>query len=559
MTTEDFIKAAVELNESKKYQEAIDLLKEDLLVERNSPELYLEKARSFWFLKDYDIGYDYAKKAVEIDNQNPKAYQYLGNYFRRRGELEKAIQNFSKSIEFDPEYELSYIRRGNAYFSLKQFENAIQDFSKAIKINPKSRLAFSGRGSVYFEMEDYENTIKDTSRAIEIDPTSVFAYSKRAGAYFYLDQYENAEKDLLKAIEIDPTNAGLYYNLGLIKDMQGEYKEAIIFFEKYLKLSIDDSDYFFEQAKAEIIELNKKIEDSDYNEINQIINKIKKILLFDKKCLTHYTGLSIAQLLIIDYNNFRLSEGSYLNDTSEGRELFNYLELHTPMKKNYETVPEPFVERPFIASFVSDTKHDDLTLWRMYGKEAQIEAKGCAITIDRNNFISNLKNKLSTFGNKSDSPAQSNDQFTFYRVAYRNDDKFTIPGGTPKENKNLNSLLEELLKKVRALEKENKTDEKIRNIRERLNDIAYLFKSSEYQYEHEVRLVVSGVGFEKIINKVSAPPKVFIELVSLAPVITKITLGPKVERPDEWAAAFNYSLKKVGNTVEIVISHLPFK
>jgi hypothetical protein len=40
-------------------------------------------------------------------------------------------------------------------------------------------------------------------------------------------------------------------------------------------------------------------------------------------------------------------------------------------------------------------------------------------------------------------------------------------------------------------------------------------------------------------------------------------LGPKVERADEWAAAFNYHIKeqypKRNENVEIVISHLPFK
>jgi hypothetical protein len=45
----------------------------------------------------------------------------------------------------------------------------------------------------------------------------------------------------------------------------------------------------------------------------------------------------------------------------------------------------------------------------------------------------------------------------------------------------------------------------------------------------------------------------------MVPVISKITLGPKVERADEWAAAFNYSIKNAGNEAEIIISHLPFK
>jgi hypothetical protein len=101
--------------------------------------------------------------------------------------------------------------------------------------------------------------------------------------------------------------------------------------------------------------------------------------------------------------------------------------------------------------------------------------------------------------------------------------------------------------------------EKKEDIAELLNNIAYLFKSSAYQEECEVRLVVQGVGFEKIIDTSCLSPKVYIELIELTPVLYKVTLGPKVEKAEEWAAAFNYHIKKRGYKADIVISHLPFK
>jgi hypothetical protein len=118
--------------------------------------------------------------------------------------------------------------------------------------------------------------------------------------------------------------------------------------------------------------------------------------------------------------------------------------------------------------------------------------------------------------------------------------------------------MSELKNKIRNLDENQKI-----SVNKLLNDIAYLFKSSEYQYENEVRLVVQGVGFAKKIEKEETPPKVYIELVDIVPALNKITLGPKVERADEWAAAFNYHIKEQlkdrKEKVEIVISHLPFK
>lgn len=85
----------------------------------------------------------------------------------------------------------------------------------------------------------------------------------------------------------------------------------------------------------------------------------------------------------------------------------------------------------------------------------------------------------------------------------------------------------------------------------------------EYQYEHEVRQIIKGIGFDKIVDQSVTPPKVYIELVPIIPAIKKITLGPKVERPDEWASALYYTLDKdlpdKKDKAEILISHLPYK
>ena len=52
--------------------------------------------------------------------------------------------------------------------------------------------------------------------------------------------------------------------------------------------------------------------------------------------------------------------------------------------------------------------------------------------------------------------------------------------------------MSELKAKIKKLNEQQKI-----SVIKLLNEIAYLFKSSEYQYENEVRLVVQGVGFKK--------------------------------------------------------------
>ena len=289
-----------------------------------------------------------------------------------------------------------------------------------------------------------------------------------------------------------------------------------------------------------------------------IVTNIKELLLFSDNCVTHYTGLKTVKALIIDKSLFRLSEGAFLNDTSEGRQLFKFLhEEGFITEKLDDTIATPFAQKPFIGSFVSETKHDDLTLWRMYGKEDKEEAKGCAVTLERETFIKKIREKL--IGDKTENDGME-EEFSFYRVAYftnNKNDHFIVPGA-PGKAPELNECMKKLRELVAAYLKKYKEPDR-QDLIELLNTIAYLFKSVEYQYEHELRLVVKGIGFEKMINADAIPPRVYIELTDITPAIRKITLGPKVDRAEEWAAAFHYSLEKDEYKPEIVISHLPFK
>jgi hypothetical protein len=352
-----------------------------------------------------------------------------------------------------------------------------------------------------------------------------------------------------------------YYGRALTFFRNEKYEEALKDYNQYLLLEKEPSISFYKNALDQITEIEKILKNKEFASIAETVKDIKELLKTNDKEVTHYTGFTTAKLLILENSEFRLSEGTFLNDTSEGKELFSYLSMPINLSiKNSESIAELFSQKPFIGSFVPATKHDDLALWRMYGKEEKDEAKGCAITIDKQKLIEAIKNKLVPI-NDDDKNMNMLDDFIFYRVAYKSkedEDCFTIPSATPKEIKNLNKLMKELKTKTDKFYVNKKIDnEDKQNAIEKINEISYLFKSIEYQYEHELRLVVKGIGFDPVVDK--AIPKVFIELVPLEGLINKITLGSKVAQANEWASTMSYHLKEKNCKANIYISHLPFK
>jgi tetratricopeptide (TPR) repeat protein len=548
-----------ELNE---YEKAIWYFNKVIEIDPKSAYPYNNLGNTFYDLKEHEKAIGYYNKAIEIDPKYADPFDNLGKIYNDLKEYEKAIMFFNKAIEINPKSAYSYNALGNTYIDLKEYEKAIGYFNKAIEIDPKYADPFDNLGKIYNDLKEYEKAIGYYNKAIEIDPKSPYPYNGLGNTYIDLKDYEKAIGFFSKAIEINPKFAAPYYNLGKLSFEHKEYEKSLEHLEKFIALTKFKPDYFLSIADSIIIELKKLIKNVDYSNLTELVTKIKELLCIKRVGITHYTSLSVAKNLIIDGSLFRLSEGAYLNDTSEGRELYKFLPYFPFSKKDDDTIAELFVQKPFIGSFVTDIKHNDLTLWRMYGKEAKEEAKGCAITIDMDKLLKSIKDKLIP-DMRNNTSSKSDDEFEFYRVAYRKQGEkvqFLVPGIARKQEKELNTIMENLSINVKNfVAKKGKNTSEMKNLFTLLNEITYLFKSAEYQHENELRLVIKGIGFDKNINTEYSPPKVYIELVTVRPLITKITLGPKVEKAEEWAAAFYYSLNKDGFNPDIHISHLPFK
>jgi tetratricopeptide (TPR) repeat protein len=523
----DLIKQIERLFQKKKYQSILDMLPDAFVDEQKNAVLYAWKARACVALEKTDESFANAQKAIDIDPDLPMAYHARGNFWATKNEHEKAIADYTKAIGLNEKYAISYNNRGLVWQDRAEFDKAIADYTTAIELDINDSDVYYNRGNAWIKKNEYDNGIKDYTQAITLNKNDADSYYNRAEAY---------------------------------KD-SGEFERALSDYEQYIRLANDSQDYFTKIAKAEIENLKQNIEEKWRAEITTLISKIKKLLLFEKPCITHYTTFTAAKTMILGGSLFRLSEGAYLNDTSEGRQILEYLAFSITKDLNYVTA-EDFTEKPFIGSFVNEIKHNDLTLWRMYGKESHAEASGCALTINRQQFISGFESKLSP-DRSSNNSGITESRYSFYKIAYIHNEEFVLPRTddedeekNEQDTKELNRLLNDLKEKIAKLDNNQRVD-----IAKSINEIVYLFKSAEYQYEHEVRLVVDGLGIKKEFNNNANPPKVYIEMIDIVPVLSKITLGPKVERADEWAAVFNYHIKEISKKedVKIVISHLPFK
>jgi tetratricopeptide (TPR) repeat protein len=542
------------------YDNAIADYTKAIQLNPNNSDAYCNRGSSWVNKGEYDKAIADCTLAIELNPKYAIAFRIRAVSFKYKSEYEKSMMDCEKAIELEPDYAAAFYIRGILFNDKGEYKKAIDDFTQAINLKPDYFDAYNYRGISHYFSGELNKAIADYTDSIKLKPVFAFAYKNRGSSWYALGNFDKAIADYTTAIELKPDYANAYYDRGVIRlKNETELEESIKDFESFINLTpFGQNDIWVTAAKNFIQELKEKIKDKQLSEIDKITLDIQKLLLISKGCITHYTGLTKTKILLLDNNSkFQISEGAFLNDTSEGTEFYKFLNYKSTKVKADGLLAQTFAPKPFIGSFVAQEKHDDLNLWRFYGKENGIEAQGCALTIHLEKFSRAINDVLTKGQEKQGFNIESD--ISFYRVAYRDhsskDSRFSIPNSSKQDENKLNKLLQNLKEKVEKYENEDRT-----NLEKYLNKIAFLFKSDVYKNENEIRLVLKGIEFDKKFDTNTSPPRVFIELVNIRELVEQITIGPKVDKSDEWAAAFYYSyIKNKQEIPKILISRLPYK
>lgn len=316
------------------------------------------------------------------------------------------------------------------------------------------------------------------------------------------------------------------------------------------------------------------------------IQKIKQLLVVeDFKGLKfgHYTSGEVLQILlnseeeIPEDGNYkitgrtRLYNVGYMNDPEEGRLLDSILGFHKSIDLDDEVASSPW----FLMSLT--TAIDELTMWAQYGNNAE----GVCLEFKPDSFLEVKSQEelewLTTLGAfKRDSlqegyeSGQENTAKTkdcLYRICYLDEDslkkckikieekdnellkgnKLQKDNESQKDNKDAtvektrHSQIEDSLKKIKeSINSVLKAAPVEKEIREELDklleEIRYLFKSSAYSYEKELRLLkyseISSKNHMIKVHKVKPAAKLYIERKDTIE-LNRIIFGPKFNKPED--------------------------
>lgn len=189
---------------------------------------------------------------LEEDINFYKAYAQM-----EAGKTKDAVATYTAIIDYDKENADAWYLRGCAYMSDGQAENAAEDFKQASEYNKDNGEMYAGIYEQLVSAGLLDDAAGYLEQGLKIKGDSAAACLSRGRLYLISGNYEKAESELNAALDKKAVTANLY--LGRLFQAQGKNEEAQSYYETYLEETPNDSKVLYELGQI-------AFEDGDYEQ-----------------------------------------------------------------------------------------------------------------------------------------------------------------------------------------------------------------------------------------------------------------------------------------------------
>ena len=270
--------AAIQLRESGEFNQAIDLLKDEinrfpedadmlallshcyLLADQvKAAKLHLNRATTIapdnalvgWNTARLTLKEQNPLEALNIARDTSRRFPddvegmgVLGACLRANNEVVESLEILNRAIELNPNYAEALINRGLIRLSQKNKPEALADLELAHRLKPHIRQIWDLVVGLKVEAQDYSDAILLLINMIEIDPEDEKRFATLALCYQHLKDFKASEVAYNKALAIKPEYAEAYINLGSALKEQGKLEEAIEAYNKALAIKPDNAEAY---------------------------------------------------------------------------------------------------------------------------------------------------------------------------------------------------------------------------------------------------------------------------------------------------------------------------
>lgn len=524
-------------------------------------------ANYFYSKKEYDnslklFKYLYTTKRTELDEKKSvEVLNSIGCCCVSLMKFNEACEAFKQATDIDDTYAVAY---NNWAYTLAVESDTILNFEErkqklqealfyindAIQRNINDISFISNKTFIEYELGQYDHVIKDYSHAIE--KTTDYA---DISTILKLKIDSEIKRHIMFPNKHPLKFSDIYSDLQTIfnNEVEGDrlYFDALDVYNKFhiYNLEITDSilieliilEFYIKELMSSIAVRNPYQEIYYYTNIDNIYK-----LLEDDDTSTKY------RLPIFCVN--------HMNDPSEGHELrktlFNKTQNNDFLKGIFEEARSTInsgrhylkADFTFLKAFTKNS--DSLPMWIHYGDSG----KGCSIKVSPHFFTNFESDLLGVEKTLRTNPFDN--EYRLYEVLYLDDGE--IINSVPIEVKTLfKNIVDQTSKLCVTCNSLTSVSREVveKSINKMFAKLKYLFKSSDYAYEQEMRIILRrpleelkrddiDIQFTSVTS--TSVPKIFV-YTNKSLLIQEIILGPKIAETDDLIPFLTTKLLDINN------------
>ena len=208
-----------------------DLLK----ASPGNPELYLQRAKVYMQLKDFDAAIGDGNRALKLDSLKDSPYLLLTDAYFYSNRTRQAKDILLRCVKNIPNSADGQLKLAELYFYVKKYQESINCVNAALKIDETIAKGYFLKGMCYKESGDSALALSSFQTACEQDNEYYDAYVE-TGRLLAAKKNPLSVEYFNNALKIDPKSTEVVYMIAKFYQDMGKTKQAVDAYNKLLEM-----------------------------------------------------------------------------------------------------------------------------------------------------------------------------------------------------------------------------------------------------------------------------------------------------------------------------------
>ena len=258
------------LSEIGRYAQAVRLFEHIVKGEPSTPGEWLELARHYVYLEDYDQVDRVMQQAVQATSDNRDLYLFWGMIMEQAGRVDQAIAVYQQGIESYPQEADFYMYWGFALEKQEEWDQAQAIYRRGLAVNPEAMALHMRWGIALGKQEAWEKAIRQFRHVVQVDSSHSEAWLRWGLGLQRLERWEEALAKVERASALDDQDRDVLFYLGSALEQAAHHLGKAAYFERAVStfqqlLALDPTDayalnYLGYMYADKGIELDKAVE-----------------------------------------------------------------------------------------------------------------------------------------------------------------------------------------------------------------------------------------------------------------------------------------------------------